>query len=171
MLLRDTLTGWHRAARTRRRLRDKRNSIERADNLRRVQLSVRHFVAWRSAWIVEASLRNAAATKHAVLTAWRDESVRRAELRLRLHERRRNAAAVAAVKAWQGWRVRTAVGLCAAGMRAAILLRFIAPVVTGWRIVTLAHAHKRLKGELRIAAAARHRMWSAWRVWLLGKAV
>jgi len=70
--------------------------------LRGLQLCLTHFSAWRRAWVLAAALRKATATKHAVLLSWRGESERRGVLRMRLAERRRDAAAAAGVRAWRG---------------------------------------------------------------------
>jgi hypothetical protein len=108
-LLRGVLEGWRESAHARRRLHRKRDAGARADALRQSQLTTRHFVAWRTAWVVVTSARRVRRTKAVAFDGWRAEGSSRAALRLRLAERRRNASAAAAVRAWRAWRKHAAV--------------------------------------------------------------
>ena len=76
-----------------------------------------------------------------------------------------------AVRAWRGWRRRTALTAAADAMRLRSLVRFTRPRFTAWRIVSLAKCRGRILAEMRVDGCRRHAMWRAWRAWYLGPAL
>ena len=154
-----------------RETRKEKRKIWRADTARKLRLQLNAFGTWVAVRDESAELHRIAAAFFTAFLGWRHVTRTRAALRNSLKQRGVRRLAELAVRAWRGWRRRTALTAAADAMRLRSLVRFTRPRFTAWRIVSLAKCRGRILAEMRVDGARRHAMWRAWRAWYLGPAL
>jgi hypothetical protein len=162
---------WRLNAKEFRETRKEKRKIWRADTARKLRLQLNAFGTWVAVRDESAELHRIARVFFTAFLGWRHVTRTRAALRNSLKQRGVRRLAELAVRAWRGWRRRTALTAAADAMRLTSLLRFTRPRFTAWRIVSLAKCRARILAEMRVDGARRHVMWRAWRAWYLGPAL
>ena len=168
---RSKLRMWRLNAREFRETRKEKRKIWRADTARKLRLQLNAFGTWLAVRDESSELHRIAAAFFTAFLGWRHVTRTRAALRNSLKQRGVRRLAELAVRAWRGWRRRTALTAAADAMRLRSLVRFTRPRFTAWRIVSLAKCRGRILAEMRVDGCRRHAMWRAWRAWCLGPAL